>query len=130
VFFRYGFLKQDLLGLQDSLRYKYYSTTALTPVVKGNVDIRPIEIKNIRASRKKLKWKMDKGGDGNMKYFVVYSYPKGEVFDPDDPQWILTVTKEKHLVFKNLAKGGTKRYYRVSAVDKFGNEGRISKAVD
>ena len=130
VFFRYAFLKQDLLGLQDSLRYKYYSTIALTPVVKGNVDIRPLEIKKVRASRKKLKWKIDKNGGRNMKYFVVYSYSQDAVFDPADPQWIVTVTKAKHLNLKNIAGGDAKRNYRVSAVDKFGNEGPVSKAVN
>ena len=130
VFFRYGFLKQDLLGLQDSLRYKFYSTIALTPVVKGNVDIRPIGIKRVKASRKKLKWKVDKADEKNIKYFVVYSYPADEMFDPDNPKWIHTVTKAKHLVLRNFTEDGVKRYYRVSAVDKFGNEGGISKAVD
>ncbi len=79
IFFRYAFLNSDLLGLQDSLRYYLYSSPALTPVVKGNVDILPVKIAKVKAGRKKLKWKVEKDEAENIKYFVVYSYPKGEV---------------------------------------------------
>ena len=128
VFFRYSFLKRDLLGLQDSLRYRYYLTPALTPVVKGGAGMPPVRIKRVKASRKKLKWKIDKKDAGNVKYFVVYFYRNGERFNPADAGQILTITGENILPLQK--RKSRKVFYRVSAVDKYGNEGDISRAVD
>ena len=128
LFFRYAFLKNDLLGLQDSLKYRYYSSPAITPAVKSSVDIRSLRIKKVRATRKKLKWKIDKDDAKDVKYFVVYSYPAGEVFNPNDTQQILTVTGNNFLPITVSKRN--RRFYRVSVIDKYGNEGDISKAVD
>ncbi len=128
IFFRYSFLNSDLLGLQDSLRYIFYSTPALTPTVKGNVDIPPVRVVKVKAGRKKLRWKVDKRDAENIKCFVVYAYPKREEFDPDNTEFILTITGADHLMLTGRTKN--KLLYRVSAVDKFGNEGVVSKAVD
>ena len=125
IFFRYSFLNNDLLGLQDSLKYKFYSTIALTPVVKGNLDIPPVRIEKIKASRKKLKWKTDKTNADNVKFFVVYSYSPDKVFDAGDTKQIFSVTNANYLIFPHTGKD-QKKFYRVSAIDLYGNEGPVS----
>jgi len=127
IFFRYSFLKNDLLGLQDSLKYKYYSTPALTPAVKGNISIPPLRIEKIKAGRKKIKWKTDKTNADKIKFFVVYSYSPGEAFNADDAKQILSVTNAHFFTFTHTNKNkGQKNYYRVSAIDLYGNEGPVS----
>ncbi len=131
LFFRYAFLNRDLLGLQDSLKHKYYSSPALTPIIKGNIDIPPVSIKRIRASRKKLKWKVKKGDSENIKYFVVYSYSENDGFDPESAKQIVSITGLNYISLgKSHKSSQQKRNYRASAIDKFGNEGIISKDVN
>jgi hypothetical protein len=123
-------LKRDILGLQDSLKHKYYSTPALTPVTNGNIDIPSLSVSRIKANRKKLKWKVKKEDLNNIKYFVVYSYSQDEEFNPDLAEQIISTTGLNYMPLNKSPKSSRqKRYYRVSAVDKFGNEGEISEAV-
>ncbi len=129
LYFRYAFLKRDILGLQDSLKHKYYSTPALTPVTNGNVDIPSISVNRVRASRKKLKWKVKKEDLNNIKYFVVYSYSQNEDFNPGSAKQIVSITGLNYIPLNKSEKNSRqKRYYRVSVVDKFGNESEISEA--
>ncbi len=131
IFFRYSYLKKDILGLQDTLKYKFYSTPTLTPIIKGNVDMPPIPIKKIRAGRKKLKWKVNKTDIKNIKYFVIYSYSQNGEFNPNVAEKIVSITGENTYVFSTPQKAsGQTMNYRVSAVDKYGNEGEISKVVN
>jgi uncharacterized lipoprotein YddW (UPF0748 family) len=129
IFFRYSFLKTDLYGLQDTLRNNFYSTIALTPPVKSTVTEEPLSIKRVKASRKKLKWKTDKEEKEKIKWFIIYSYPEGEEFNPYSGKQILAVTPPDANSFLLFTKKGSKINYRISAVDKFGNEGDISKEV-
>ncbi len=124
-------MKRDLLGLQDSLKHKYYSSPALTPIIKGNIDIPPISIKRIRASRKKLKWKVNKEDIKSIKYFIVYSYSDNDIFNPKSAKQIVSITGLNYISLgKSHVNYKQKRYYRVSAVDKFGNEGVVSEEVN
>ncbi len=130
LFFRYAFLKRDLLGLQDSLKQKYYSSPALTPTINGNVSIPPLSVTRVKASRKRLKWKVRKEDMENIKFFVVYSYSRDEEFDANDTEQIFSITGNLTIPLHVRNRSKQKIYFRVSAVDKYGNEGKISKEID
>jgi hypothetical protein len=60
---------------------------------------------------------------------LVYSYSQDEEFNPDLAEQIISTTGLNYMPLNKSPKSSRqKRYYRVSVVDKFGNEGEISEA--
>jgi len=67
----------------------------------------------------------------NIKYFVVYSYSQDEEFKPTSSEQIISITGLNYMPLNKPAKSlRQKRYYRVSVVDKFGNEGVVNMEVN
>ncbi|NPA37856.1 MAG: family 10 glycosylhydrolase [Chlorobi bacterium] len=130
IFFRYSFLKNNLLGLQDSLRHNYYSTIALTPPLKNPEKNRDIRIKKIKTKGQKIRWSTDNADKENIKWFVIYSYPDDEEFNPYSAKQIIAVIPSTQYFYQDYNKpDGIKMNYRISVINKSGNEGTISKKV-
>jgi uncharacterized lipoprotein YddW (UPF0748 family) len=128
IFFRYQFLNDKLLGLQDSLTSHFYKHPALTPqATHGLAAAKTIPIKKITAGGRKLKWKVSQEHDNPTNKFVVYSYVPNEKFDTSSSAQIYAVTGSKKIKLKRKKRGAKQiTYFRVAAIDQYGNEGTAS----
>ncbi len=123
---------RDLLGFQDSLKLHLYQKPAIVPPMKWLDNVKPEAVSKISKSGRKVKWKtvetdfeLDKPN-----LFVVYINNKGEEFNPEDSEALLTIVKSQKIKLAKINIKKRKYEIRVSVLDRLNNESAISEPVE
>ncbi|PIF05877.1 MAG: hypothetical protein CSA36_04275 [Draconibacterium sp.] len=131
AFYSSKHFSRDLLGLQDSLKTKFFKKQAIVPPMHWIDSIAPLPVFSLKKRGRKLKWEtapfVEKMNQPSL--FVVYANEQGQVFDMDNADIIWAIVKDKQVKFPRK-KGKKKKYeIRVSVLDRLSNESRVSKPV-
>lgn len=124
VLFSYSQFRRDLLGLDSFLVYNHYRTKALTPIMASQ-KIGTIKIDQIKEKNHILQWQSN--NDQQVRFFIVYRWPKKETSTARDGRYIYSITNLSTIKLDHQAKG--KYYYMVSPVDRFRREHQPSKRI-
>lgn len=131
ISFSYKHFKRDLLGFQDSLANHLFNTVALPPAYELKPQTTPDNpIIKIKATGRRVKWKLEKSSQKENYRYVIYSYAPNQQPDYNDPSLIVDITglrKYKFIKRKNGKR--TVNYIRVSTIDKNRRESRPSAPV-
>ncbi len=141
IFFSAKSLLNNPLGISDSLSGTYFVGNAITPFdTEGEIQPNTPKLKKVKGSAKgvKIKWKPNKpsitNGFGLLPpdYYLIYRWTGEQNIDTERATSILKVTKrEKKLkkYFDTTTLDGEIYTYAVSAVNRFGNESKLSEAI-
>lgn len=125
-------LEKNVANVKDSLRIKYQRELALVPAYTSLDDKAPLKLKTISLIKGSLMWKQaEKDADDPMQqalFYAIYSFPKGEEIDINNPKYLLKLTKNKKFnpVKENPNHKEGDRYL-VTVIDKCWNESKPSK---
>ncbi len=126
VLFSYRQFNRDLLGLENSLKNRLYTFKSLTSLKLEN-EINPINITSFHKSGNFLSWQTSDDGD-NIRFYAIYRYKKGELFDPTDNKFLYDITSEPR-IFLPPNNNRTKYSFRICVIDKYRHEHPISSRV-
>jgi uncharacterized lipoprotein YddW (UPF0748 family) len=131
AFFSSRQFNRDLMGFQDSLKQTYYKYPAIVPSMKWIDNQPPKPVEHLRKSGSMLKWKADfkQSPMDDPAYFVVYLNEKGVPFNPENPEFIISVQKETECTFKSSNRKKKNYEVRISVLDRLYNESQISEPV-
>lgn len=127
AYYRAGFLMDNTQGLYDELHEKYYAHQALQPAMpwlNSTPPTTPTQLKaTVQGGYTTLTWNPSTDDDvQNAPYYVVYgsdTYP----VDTSNPQCIVAQRVRKNsYIHAPIYPWEAKRYYAVSAMDRYGNE--------
>ena len=123
---------RDLMGFQDSLKLNLYQKPAIVPPMKWIDDKDPSPIKKIKKSGRKVKWETVATFDEMEKpnLFVIYINEKGERFDSEQADFVLTPGNQSKIKLARINKKKRKYEIRISVLDRLKNESQTSKPVD
>ncbi len=137
AFYSSKHFKRELLGFQDSLAFNLYQYPALVPPMPW-LDDRPpgVEIKLKKRWWRRIKWevtslKTNESVEEEMAGCIIYLNEAGTPFDPDNPEFIYTLTPKGQRKWKFSGINRKKRTYevRVSVRDRLNNESEQSAPV-
>ncbi len=130
IFFSYKHFNRDLSGFQDTLISNFYNTKALTPHIKTGSTTNHITISKLRASKRKIKWKVrGNNKDLNTRY-ILYFYKAFDAFNPDNPKYIIDVCNQRSYKLPEKLSAHQQTYFvRVTALDSYNTEGDLSEPV-
>ena len=128
AYFRSKTFFDNPLGVNDSLRNKFYAFQALPPASNHDKDkFFNTKINNIVVDVKKRKvefsWQVE--NSEQVRYYVIY---KSE--DLSNPENIITVTSTNSITFKRKALGVEPTLLRITAVDRYRKESQSFKLLD
>ncbi|MCW0484237.1 glycoside hydrolase family 10 protein [Gaoshiqia sediminis] len=131
AFYSAKHFNRDLMGFQDSLQQRLYKYPAIVPPMSWIDNKTPVQPQKFKKSGRKLKWKTREPSSETDKTdrFILYRNKVGEKFDPNDPRFILLITRSSSI---RLEKGQGKKEkfeFRVSALDRLNNESKLTKPV-
>ena len=137
VYFSSKSLRDNLAGLNDSLRNDFYKIPALQPVMLWLDGISPNAPRELRvlASDKQaqLTWQSpNKAKDGDVAYgYVIYRFNEGDHITIDNPKNILKISFDaSECTFTDTDVLPDSRYtYVVTAIDRLKNESESSNLV-
>ena len=119
-------------GVADSLKRHYHRSPALIPAYTHLHDQAPKEVKGLKTEWTEhgymLHWKA-KQSEINPElasYFVIYRFKKNEKKDLNNPNNIITTTRNTFYLLP-YDRGDEKYTYVVTAVDRFHNESKKGK---
>lgn len=122
AYYRMEFLQNNTKGITDMLKRKFYQTPALLPVMHWLDSIAPTTPHALTCIREGgnayLNWQASTDNDTqNAPVYVVYASNRYPVDTEQAGNIIATGTKET-----TYRCADTKRYYAVTAIDRYGNE--------
>ncbi|GAB3937772.1 family 10 glycosylhydrolase [Mucilaginibacter myungsuensis] len=136
VFFSQKSLQNNLLGIADSLRTKYYNHPALPPVMLWLDSVGPKQPTQLMATslagKVTLRWNAPlPANDNEPTYgYVIYRYTGDEKVDTERPESIVGIRYDTSLVFEDKTTERGKKYiYIVTALDRMKNESEHSEPV-
>jgi uncharacterized lipoprotein YddW (UPF0748 family) len=134
IFFRSTYLQNNLNGIADSLKYKYFNTPALIPKMTWIDSIPPplfpfnlIALPSLKGMY--LRWENPKFKDptDQVKYNVVYKIESNLEIDMNDAQNILAILPASQSFFiDTTGRSGIEYTYLVTALDRLYNESEVS----
>jgi len=127
AFYRTEYLLKNTKHLFDELNGLHYSSPALQPKMKWLDNTAPTRPKDLSSNRigstVQLSWQPSTDNDSRTApYYIVYASDKFPV-DISKPYNIVAHDiRENHYAYKEEAARENKRYFAVTATDRFGNE--------
>jgi uncharacterized lipoprotein YddW (UPF0748 family) len=122
-------LLDNYKGIAGLLRNNYYKYPALIPAYTSMHKKKPKKVNDLQeiytSTAHTLSWSSnaDKYDPETARYYVVYRFAKKEKEDLNNPQYIVSVTRDKSLVLP-YDNGKNEYKYVVTAVDGFHNESK------
>ncbi|MDD4516019.1 family 10 glycosylhydrolase [Massilibacteroides sp.] len=120
-------------GVADSLVRHYHRSPALIPAYTHLHDRAPKEVKKLKAEWTEhgylLHWEAEQSSTNPelASYFVIYRFGKHDKKDLNNPDNIITTTRDTYYLLP-YNSGDEKYTYIVTAVDRFHNESKRGKA--
>lgn len=131
--YRVKYLIKNTQGLYNRLKEDYYAVPAIPPAMKWLDSIPPTAPSTLTATSKSggysyLEWKASTDNDTlNSPTYVIYgsnTYP----VDIDNPENVLAQrVSDTKFIYAPILPWETKKYFAVTAVDKYGNESRATQ---
>lgn len=137
VFFSSKSLRDNLAGLNDSLKNHFFRTPALPPTMPWLDNVAPnhpllVEVQILQRSVA-LKWESPPAAkDGEIASgYVIYRFNEGDRMDTDNPKNILKISFDPSMTsYRDETVERGKRYtYLVTALDRLRNESEPSNHV-
>lgn len=132
AYYRTQFLIDNTKGLLDQLNSNHYIYPAVTPAMTWMDNIPPSSPSHLKKEDKDgdyfLSWQPSVDNDTRIKpYYTIYAsntYP----VDPSNPAHIIaTRVRETSYLYSPIYPGDKKRYFAVTASDRYGNESECSQ---
>ena len=131
AFFSAKHLLKPINQFTRKLQTDAYKNKALIPVMPWIDGQSPDAPTNIKKSGKTIKWEKPFATDhlNEAVRYVVYKTPTGELFDPQNSEYIEEITSAQKIKMKR-SKGQKRNYaIRVSALDRLHNESKTTKPI-
>lgn len=130
VFFSSKSLRDNLAGINDSLRTDFYKYPALQPAMLWLDDVSPNPPRDFQVKvfekNVQLSWTVPlKAKDGDLAYgYVVYRFNEGDKINTDNPKNILKISfDESQTSFTDFSILPDSRYtYVITSIDRLKNE--------
>ncbi len=134
AFFSSKHFKRNLIGFQDSLKFRIYKHPAIVPPMTWIDNKPPKPVRKFKKGWwKKIKWKETDSKDEMDRpwRFVIYLNEKGTRFNPENPEFIHTVLNNQQSKFRFSKINRKKKEYevRISVLDRLNNESEMSEPV-
>lgn len=127
AYYRASYILNDTKHLYSELSGCHYACPALQPSMKWMDEVAPTAPREIACNRDgsaiQLSWKQATDNDPvNKPCYIVYASDRYPVDITDSRNLVAQGVRENHYTFELVVGKATKRYFAVTATDRFGNE--------
>ena len=126
AYFRYEFLEKNTQGIADEIRNKYYTLPAVLPPMRWADSIPPTSPQMVEyhaaslSDTTMLRWRKSADNNNHGVYYRIYASDTYPV-DTNNPQNIVS-TCVRDTSYLYTGEMGYKRFWAVTATDRYGNE--------